>query len=401
MKIICVFLIFALLTSCVAATENKNLPTKKEITDFIASIPVSYNYINTVFDTVKDKQPTWNCDIWVDKNGNQLLSLYYVDPGSAKGYGSVYFNELGKEISPGGVEIVPMPVKSYVGKTASVETIDNTVQIAGETVQTGHETTQIVDKTVQTPYVTVQTANKAVKKDLPTKKEITDFIAGIPVSDNYINTVYNAVVDKHPAWNCDIWKDKNGNQLLSLYYADPGSAKGYDSIYFNELGREISPGGVEIVSMPVKSYVGKAASEEIIPVKTTTSSTEEQLSEEEAQPIEEKTQAAGDERLAEYEERLAEYEERLAEYEEKQSVGYRQQIKNTVQSIDGEDQSAEYEELLAEYKELMDKYKEAQKFDVVTPPTKPEETRRGINILDGIIIVVIGGLILKRLDRNP
>ncbi|MGI5991473.1 MAG: hypothetical protein ACOX79_02470 [Methanosarcina sp.] len=387
MKIICVFLIFALLTSCVAATENKNLPTKKEITDFIASIPVSDNYINTVFDTVKDKHPVWNCDIWVDKNGNQLLSLYYVDPGSAKGYGSVYFNELGKEIITRGVEIVPVPVKSYVGKTASVETIDNTVQIADETVQTGHETTQIVDKTVQTPYVTVQTANKAVKKDLPTKKEITDFIAGIPVSDNYINTVYYAVVDKHPAWNCDIWKDKNGNQLLSLYYADPRSEKGYDSIYFNELGREISLGGVEIVPVPVKSYVGKAASEEIIPVETMTNSIQEQ-------PV-------GDERMAEYEERMAEYEERLAEYEEKQSVGYGQQIINTVQSIDGKDQSAEYEELLAEYKELLDVYKETQKIRDVTPPTKPKETGRGINILDGIIIAVIGGLILNRLDRNP
>lgn len=119
LKIIGVFLIFALLTSCVAATENKDLPTKEEITDFIAGIPVSDNYIITVFDTVKDKQPTWNCDTWKDKNGNQMLSLYYVDPDSSKGYGSIYFNELGEEISKCGIEATL--VNHYVGEAVSEE----------------------------------------------------------------------------------------------------------------------------------------------------------------------------------------------------------------------------------------------------------------------------------------
>jgi len=119
LKITGVFLIFALLTSCVAATENKDLPTKEEITDFIADIPVSNNYIITVFDTVKDKQPAWNCDTWEDKNGNQMLSLYYVDPDSAKGYGSIYFNELGEEVSKCGVEA--KLVNHYEGKAVSEE----------------------------------------------------------------------------------------------------------------------------------------------------------------------------------------------------------------------------------------------------------------------------------------
>lgn len=122
LKITGVFLVFALLTSCVTATENKDLPTKEEITDFIAGIPVSNKYINTVFDAVKDNQPTWNCDTWVDKNGNQILSLYYVDPDSTKGYGSIYFNELGKEISMHGVEVEL--VNHYVGKSVSEETTD-------------------------------------------------------------------------------------------------------------------------------------------------------------------------------------------------------------------------------------------------------------------------------------
>ncbi|AKB44281.1 hypothetical protein [Methanosarcina vacuolata] len=130
LKIIGIFLIFALLTSCVAATEPKDLPTKEEITDFIASIPVSDNYINTVFDAVKDEQPTWNCDTWEDKNGNQMLSLYYVDPDSSKGFDSIYFNELGEEISMRGVEVDL--VNKYIGKAVSDESKEDVKETEDE-----------------------------------------------------------------------------------------------------------------------------------------------------------------------------------------------------------------------------------------------------------------------------
>ncbi|HPS89915.1 MAG TPA: hypothetical protein PLC35_08095, partial [Methanosarcina vacuolata] len=130
LKIIGIFLIFALLTSCVAATEPKDLPTKEEITDFIASIPVSDNYINTVFDAVKDEQPTWNCDTWEDKNGNQMLSLYYVDPDSSKGFDSIYFNELGEEISMRGVEVDL--VNKYIGKAVSDESKEDVTETEDE-----------------------------------------------------------------------------------------------------------------------------------------------------------------------------------------------------------------------------------------------------------------------------
>lgn len=147
LKMTGVFLIFALLTSCVAATGNKDLPTKEEITDFIAGIPVSDNYIATVFDAVKDKQPAWNCDTWVDKNGNKILSLYYVDPDSAKGYSSIYFNELGKKISMSGVEVVL--VNSYVGKAVSEEIKEEVKGTEGkETVtETEEEPTEEEEKT--------------------------------------------------------------------------------------------------------------------------------------------------------------------------------------------------------------------------------------------------------------
>ncbi len=252
LRIIGVFLIFTLLISCVTATENKDLPTKEEINYFIAGIPVSDNYVITVFNTVKDKQPAWNCDTWVDQDGNQILSLYYVDPGSTKGYGSIYFNEFGKEISMLGVKA--KLVNHYVGKATSEE--KPPVETKNELIKE-----QLAEKKAQP--VGAATENK----DLPTKEEINYFIAGIPVSDNYVITVFNTVKDKRPAWNCDTWVDQDGNQILSLYYVDPDSTKGYGSIYFNEFGKEISMLGVK--ARLVNHYVGKAVSEEYTHVDTT------------------------------------------------------------------------------------------------------------------------------------
>lgn len=179
-------------------------------------------------------------------------------------------------------------------------------------------------------------------KNLPTKEEITDFIAGIPVSDNYIITVFDTVKDKQPTWNCDTWEDKNGNQMLSLYYIDPDSVKGYDSIYFNEFGKKISMCGVE--AKLVNHYVGEAVSEENTPVGTTRGSIKEQsvtdqteTVEEEADSVEQETESAeenpdsvDDKRLEDYEDRMDDYEDQLAEYKDKlaeyesQSVKYNQ-----------------------------------------------------------------------------
>ncbi|AKB82838.1 hypothetical protein MSBR3_2260 [Methanosarcina barkeri 3] len=162
LKITGIFLIVTLLTSCVVATENKDLPTKKEITDFITEIPVSDDYINTVFDAVKNKQPTWNCDTWVDKKtDNQILSLYYVNPYSAEGYGSIYFNEFGKEISKQGIDL--KLVNHYVGKAVSEENTDNTLQTADETLQTTETTGHMVDETGQTSDETDQTSESEEK----------------------------------------------------------------------------------------------------------------------------------------------------------------------------------------------------------------------------------------------
>ena len=261
-------------------------------------------------------------------------------------------------------------------------------------------------------------------KDFPTKEEITGFIAGIPVSDNYINTVVDAVKDKQPAWKCDIWVDKNDNQMLSLYYVDPDSAKGYNSIYFNEFGKEISLCGVEVEL--VYQYKGKDVSEEntdnTVEIADETDQTDsetvetadetdqtdsetvetadetDQTDSETVEAADETDQNAEyDERLAEYDERLAEYEKQLAEYEREQSVKYDPSTKYKIHTVYEENQSAEYEELLAEYKELLDEYQEAQKVGIVTPPTEPEEPKWNTKIVIVLGVAIVAFLILTKI----
>jgi len=166
LKTTCVLLIFALLASCVAATENKDIPTKEEITDFIAGIPVSDNYIITVFDAVKDKHPAWKCDTWVDKNDNQILSLYYVDPDSAKGYGSIYFNKLGKEISVLGVDVVL--VNSYVGEAVSEEIKEEVKGTEEKETVTETETEEELRKQIE------EELRKQIEEEERNKKELIE-----------------------------------------------------------------------------------------------------------------------------------------------------------------------------------------------------------------------------------
>lgn len=116
--------LFALLASTASAeTENKDLPTQGEISDFIAGIPVSENYVSTVFETVKDQQPTWKCDTWEDQNGIEYISLYYTSD-SSKGYGSVYYNENGNVVGPACGLIFKL-IDSYKGEYVSSENSEN------------------------------------------------------------------------------------------------------------------------------------------------------------------------------------------------------------------------------------------------------------------------------------
>jgi len=228
-------------------------------------------------------------------------------------------------------------------------------------------------------------------KDLPTKKEITDFIAGIPVSDNYIITVFNTVKDKQPAWNCDTWVDQNGNQILSLYYVNPNSERGYGSIYFNEFGKETYISGVKFNL--VNHYVGESVSEASTPVDTTntdttntdttnTDTTNTDTTNADTTTSSTEKQSVEKEQLAEYEKQLAEYEERLTKYEdESQSSKYESQsVENMTKTVENVAKTVENVSQTVE--------------NVATKVDEEEETKRGIEIRDGIFITVVGGVIV-------
>jgi len=99
LKITCVFLIFALLTSCKAATENKDMPIEKEVTDFIDNFeaPESGDFINSAYDAFIREYPAGHCDIWP----NSMISFYYYDPDSPKKYGAIYLDSNGEKVNPG------------------------------------------------------------------------------------------------------------------------------------------------------------------------------------------------------------------------------------------------------------------------------------------------------------
>lgn len=95
-------LILALLVCSTASAEtaNKDLPTKQELISFLQTVPINENsYTDTVFNQLVSEHPTWKCDVWTDKTGSKLASLYYTDPESTKGYGSIYMNDRGSDVT--------------------------------------------------------------------------------------------------------------------------------------------------------------------------------------------------------------------------------------------------------------------------------------------------------------
>ncbi|HHV24505.1 MAG TPA: hypothetical protein GXX65_08245 [Methanosarcina sp.] len=118
LRIIGVFLIFALLTSCEAATENKDMPIEKEVTNFIDNFeaPESGDFTNSAYDAFIKEYPTGHCDVW----SNGMISFYYYDPYSSKEYGAIYIDSNGEKVKPG-CEVGITCIKSYKGEYVSEE----------------------------------------------------------------------------------------------------------------------------------------------------------------------------------------------------------------------------------------------------------------------------------------
>jgi hypothetical protein len=103
-------LILTLLAGSVAAiTDNKDLPTKKEVKNFVNSFEAKDDFITEISETAKEEHPDWKWDIW---NNGEMISFYYK---TGNGYGSIYYDEDGTRIKPEcGVEY--KATKSYFGE---------------------------------------------------------------------------------------------------------------------------------------------------------------------------------------------------------------------------------------------------------------------------------------------
>ncbi|MCK9576110.1 MAG: hypothetical protein M0R51_09305, partial [Clostridia bacterium] len=125
-KTLGILLSIALLCSAAsAATENKDLPTQSEVSTFVGGLAPTGNYADSVSTAATAQHPTWKWDIWTDAAGSQMISFYYSE-NSAKGYGSMYYNELGQVSGCTGSYTL---VKSYTGEAVQDATVTETKPI--------------------------------------------------------------------------------------------------------------------------------------------------------------------------------------------------------------------------------------------------------------------------------
>ena len=90
---------FFVCSAASAETANKDLPTKGELTDFTESISFMYDFTASASAHSEEEHPTWKWDLWTYEDGNKsknVISFYYTDPKSQKGYGSIYYDENGE-----------------------------------------------------------------------------------------------------------------------------------------------------------------------------------------------------------------------------------------------------------------------------------------------------------------
>ena len=167
LRITGVFLIFALLTSCVAATENKDLPTKKEIIDFIDNFeaPESGDFTNSAYDAFIEEYPTGHCDVW----SNGMISFYYYDPYSPKEYSAIYLDSNGEKVKPGcggGITCI----KSYKGENGS----EKNTHVGTTSKETTHVGTP--DDSTKEELATNQEQSESIQKLSEAVQELSESI---------------------------------------------------------------------------------------------------------------------------------------------------------------------------------------------------------------------------------
>jgi hypothetical protein len=117
-----------------AATPKDQLPTKDELIDFLGTVPIRYNesYVETASGMALEQHPTWKWDIW-KTDDSKMISFYYSDSGSKKGYGSIYLSDMGSDVTktcPGDTALL----ESYAGdeENNTVEEITEVEEVIEE-----------------------------------------------------------------------------------------------------------------------------------------------------------------------------------------------------------------------------------------------------------------------------
>lgn len=135
-KVLTGLLCIALLCSLASAeTQTKDLPTKGQVISFLQTVPIDgSSYIEKASSMSVSENPTWKWDIWKAPAGNLLISFYYTDPASPAGYGSIYLDDYGSDIteSKGLCKAKNTLIENYKGDKVIEETITPTEEIKEE-----------------------------------------------------------------------------------------------------------------------------------------------------------------------------------------------------------------------------------------------------------------------------
>jgi hypothetical protein len=103
-----IFCIALLAVNATATTDNKDLPTKKEVKRFVNAFESDDDFISEISDAAKEEHPTWKWDIW---NDGEMISFYYK---TSNGYGSIYYDEDGDRVKPD-CDVKYEATESYLG----------------------------------------------------------------------------------------------------------------------------------------------------------------------------------------------------------------------------------------------------------------------------------------------
>lgn len=157
MKLIITLCIIALVASVASAeTRNEDLPSENELISLTENFKVSDNYVTEMSACIQNDHPTRKYDIWeyidIDEgNTRKVISVYYRDPTSSKGYGSLYYDETGRRITRMcGVEY--KLIESYKGepekatKDVEEEEVEEEVEEEEDEGQTYSDLESFLDK---------------------------------------------------------------------------------------------------------------------------------------------------------------------------------------------------------------------------------------------------------------